>query len=198
MAEPRRGLTADERLRALERDRKIFRRERLLREVAGPRWHRMARFVPVLFRHEGALHVRVLRAEPKVVAEALKDDAVFALDTAMRIAHGYGFLVAREVQAYLTETAPLVRLAQSGLVSSEAYGDTTLIRPWAGPPRLLAVVVEQLPPWRVVDGGFRVVTKERLVRELIGAVGLRADLFALLEKAEGGPIEACRDTDRPS
>ena len=69
---------------------------------------------------------------------------------------------------------------------------------WGDRERTLAVVVEQLPPWRVVDGGFRVVTKERLARELIGAVGLRADLFALLEKAEGGPIEACRDSDRPS
>ena len=40
------------------------------------------------------------------------------------------------------------------------------------------------PPWRELPGGYRVVTRERLGRELIGAVGPRADLFALYEKAE--------------
>ena len=184
MAEPRRGLTAEERLEALQRDRAILRRERLLREAAGPCWHRMVRIVPVLFRREGTLAVRALVAEPAAVAEALREDAVFALDTAMRLAHGHGFLAVREVQAYLTAPEPLDRLARAGLISAEPLSDTTLVRPWPGPPRLLACIVEELPPSRRVAGGFQVVTAERLVRELIGAVGPRADLFALLETAE--------------
>lgn len=184
MAEPRRGLTAEQRLKALQRDRAVLRRERLLREVAGPRWHRMVRIVPVLFRREGTLAVRALLAEPSVVAEALREDAVFALDTAMRLAHGYGFLAIREVHAYLTTPEPLARLARAGLISSEPLLDTTLVRPWPGPPRLLACIVEEPPPSRQVAGGFQVVTAERLARELIGAVGPRADLFALLETAE--------------
>lgn len=184
MAEPRRGLTAEERFAALQRDRAVLRRERLLREVAGPRWHRMVRIVPVLFRREGTLVVRTLLAEPSVVAEALREDAVFALDTAMRFAHGHGFLAIREVQAYLTTPEPLDRLAGAGLISSEPLADTTLVRPWPGPPRLLACLVEELPPSRSVAGGFQVVTAARLARELIGAVGPRADLFALLETAE--------------
>jgi hypothetical protein len=71
-----------------------------------------------------------------------------------------------------------------GLISAEPYPDLTLVRPWAGPARLLASIVEELPPWRTTKGGHRVVTAERLGRELIGAVGARADLFALYEKAE--------------
>jgi hypothetical protein len=179
-----RGLTAEQRLKALQRDRAVLRRERLLREVAGPRWHRMVRIVPVLFRREGTLAVRALLAEPSVVAEALREDAVFALDTAMRLAHGYGFLVIREVQVYLTSPEPLDRLASARLISLEPLPDTTLVRPWPGPPRLLACIVEDLPPSRQVAGGFQVVTADRLARELIGAVGPRADLFALLETAE--------------
>jgi hypothetical protein len=50
---------------------------------------------------------------------------------------------------------------------------------------LLACLVDELPPSRVVDGGYRVVTGERLGRELVGTVGPRADLFVLYEKVEG-------------
>jgi hypothetical protein len=119
------------------------------------------------------------------VIEALRPDAVFALDTAMRLAHGFGFLAVREIQAYLTSQEPLDRLAESGLIARQSFADTTLIRPWPGPPRLLACLVEELPPWRELPGGYRAVTRERLGRELIGAVGPRTDLFALYEKAEG-------------
>lgn len=185
MADPRRGLTAEERMRELQRDRAVLRRERMLREVAGPRWRRMVRIVPLLFRREGQVVARVLQADIETVIDALRPDAVFALDTAMRLAHGFGFLAVREVQAYLTSPAPLDRLAESGLIARQSFADTTLIRPWPGPPRLLACLVEELPPWRELPGGYRVVTRERLGRELIGTVGPRADLFALYEKAEG-------------
>jgi hypothetical protein len=182
----RKSLSAEERLRMLERDRVILRRERLVRQAAGPRWHRMVRIIPVLFRGEGRVVARVLRAEPSAVIAALQPDAVFALDSAMRLAHGFGFLACQEVQAYLTGREPLERLAREGLIAAEPYPDTTLVRPWPGPRRLLACLVDELPPARTVSGGFRIVTSERLKRELVGAVGARTDLFALLEKAEGG------------
>ncbi|MFP5286947.1 MAG: hypothetical protein ACLGI9_14495 [Thermoanaerobaculia bacterium] len=139
----------------------------------------------MLFRREGRIVAHVLRAEPAVVIEALKQDGIFALDTAMRLAHGFGFLTAREVQAYLSSPEPLNRLVKSGLIDEHPHADTTLIRPWPGPMRLLACIVDELPPSRLVEGGYQVVTSERLGRELIGAVGPRADLFALYEKAEG-------------
>lgn len=186
MSETRkRGATAEERLAELQRDRDRLRRERLLRQVAGPRWHRMVRIVPVLFRQEGRFVAHVLRAERAAVIESLKQDGVFALDTAMRLAHGYGFLAVQEIQVYLTGPEPLDRLAGQGLIDPTPSSDTTLIRPWAGPPRLLACIVEQFPPSRRIEGGYQVVTSERLGRELIGAVGPRADLFALYEQAEG-------------
>lgn len=185
MAEARRGLTAEERMQELQRDRAVLQRERMLREVAGPRWRRMVKIVPLLFRFEGQLVARVLQADVESVIEALRPDAVFALDTAMRLTHGFGFLSVREVHAYLTSPEPLDRLVEQGLIAPQPYADTTLVRPWPGPPRLLACLVHELPPWREVAGGNRVVTRERLGRELIGAVGPRTDLFALYERAEG-------------
>lgn len=185
MSDARRFLTAEERLQEVQRDRKALRRERLIREVAGPVWHRMVKVVPLSFQGQGQLVARELLASRETVIEALKSDAVFAVDTAMRLAHGVGFLASLEIQAYLSGDEPLDRLAAAGLISTEPYFDITLVRPWPGPPRLLACRVDELPPSREVKGGYRVVTGERLGRELVGTVGPRADLFVLYEKVEG-------------
>lgn len=186
----RKGLTAEERMEELQRARVIRQKERMLREVAGPIWRRMVSIVPLHFRRQGELVARLLKSDVDAVIEALSPDAVFALDTAMRLAHGFGFLAGREIQAYITGPEPLDRLAERGMISAEPYQDLMLVRPWAGPPRLLAAVVAELPAWRTTKDGHRVVTAERLGRELIGAVGARADLFALYEKAEGrGPVD---------
>jgi hypothetical protein len=142
----------------------------------------MVKVVPLSFQGQGQLVARELLASREAVIEALKSDAVFAVDTAMRLAHGVGFLASLEIQAYLSGDEPLGRLAAAGLVSTEPYCDTILVRPWPGPPRLLACLVDELPPLRVVKDGYRVVTSERLGRELVGAVGPRADLFILYEK----------------
>jgi hypothetical protein len=185
MPEARRFLTADERLKQLLRDRKILRRERMIRKVAGPVWQRLVRVIPLSFEAEGRLVARELLGSREAVIEALKPDAVFAVDTAMRLAHGAGFLANPEIQAYLTGAEPLDRLAAAGLIAGEPFFDSTLVRPWPGPLRLLACLVDELPPSREVEGGYRVVTRERLGRELVGTVGQRADLFVLYEKVEG-------------
>lgn len=185
MPDARRFLTADERLKERQRDLKALRRERMIREVAGPVWHRMVRVVPLSFEAQGRLVARVLLASREAVIEALRLDAIFAVDTAMRLAHGAGFLAVQEIQAYLVGTEPLDRLAATGLISADPYFDATLIRPWPGPNRLLACLVDELPPSRVVQGGYRVVIRERLGQELVGTVGPRADLFVLYEKVEG-------------
>ncbi|MCC6557538.1 MAG: hypothetical protein IT372_31690 [Polyangiaceae bacterium] len=188
MADRRRALTAEERLAERHRDLARLRRERFARELAGPLWRRMAAVTPVLFQREGAVCARRLCAEPKPVIDALREDAVFALDTAMRLTHGFGFLSSGDVQAYLVSPAPLDRLVAEGLIAEPAHPDTVLVRPWPGPPRLIACVVNELPPSRRVAGDYTVVSAERLRRELVGAVGARADLFALLERAErSGP-----------
>jgi hypothetical protein len=172
-------------MKELQRDRKVLRRERMIREVAGPVWHRLVRVIPLSFEGQGRLVARELLASREDVIEALRSDAVFAVDTAMRLAHGAGFLAVQEVQAYLAGAEPLDRLAAAGLISSEDYFDSTLVRPWPGPTRLLACLVDELPASRVVKGAYRVVTRERLGRELVGTVGPRADLFVLYEKVEG-------------
>ncbi len=184
MPDTRRFLTAEERLKEVQRDRKALRRERLIREVAGPVWQRMVKVVPLSLQGQGRLVARELFASREAVIEGLRPDAVFAVDTAMRLTHGVGFLASPEVQAYLAGTEPLDRLVVAGLISAEPYFDSILVRPWPGPPRLLACLVDELPPWRVVEGGYRVVTGERLGRELVGTVGPRADLFVLYEKVE--------------
>lgn len=189
MTEGRRARTADERLATLQRDKLRLKRERLQRELAGPRWHRMVRVTPVTFRSEGTLMAKELLAEARVVIDALQEHGVFALDTAMRLAHGCGFLSAGDVQVYLSSADVLHPLMEAGLVSRATHADTVLVRPWAGPPRLLACVVPELPASREVASGHRVVTAERLRQELIGAVGARADLFALLERAEGSAAD---------
>lgn len=165
MPDARRFLTADERLKELQRDRKALRRERMIREVAGPVWHRMVRVIPLSFEGQGRLVARELLASREAVIEALRSDAVFAVDTAMRLAHGAGFLASYEVYAYLTGAEPLNRLAAEGLIAEEDYFDSILVRPWSGPPRLLACLVDQLPPSRGVQDGYRVVTRERLGQE---------------------------------
>jgi hypothetical protein len=152
---------------------------------------RLEQVIPLRFEGQGRLVARELLASPEAVIEALRSDAIFAVDTTMRLAHGVGFLAVPEVHAYLTEVEPLDRLAAAGLISAEPYLDPMLVRPWGGPLRLLACLVEEFPPSRVVQGGHRVVTRERLGQELVGAVGRKADLFALYEKLEGSePSEA--------
>jgi len=146
---------------------------------------RLERVIPLSFAAQGRLVARELLASPEAVIEALRSDAVFAFDTAMRLAHGVGFLAVHEVHAYLTGAEPLDRLTAAGLISAEPYLDPMLVRPWPGPLRLLACLVDELPPSRVVQGGYQVVTRERLGQELVGAVGRKADLFALYEKLEG-------------
>lgn len=176
----KKGLSAEARLRGLERDRARAHRERLLRELAGPRWRRMVDLTPVLFDREGSIVARVLRADRDAIIEALVPDAVFALDTAMRIGRGYGFLSGGDIHVYLTSERPIDELVAIGMLES-GPADSVLVRPWQRPARLIACIVEALPPSREV-GRARVVTDERLGRELVGAVGRRADLFALLDR----------------
>ena len=71
MPDVRRFLTADERLRELQRDHKMLRRERMIREVAGPVWNRMVRVTPLSFQGQGRLVARVLLASREAVIEAL-------------------------------------------------------------------------------------------------------------------------------
>lgn len=181
MAEGKKLLTVDERMTQVSRDKRRVLRARMQRDIAGVRWSRMVRIMPVFFERTGSLHAHVVRSDRSSVIDALRLDAVFALDTAMRMARGYGFLSSGDIHAYLLTTEPLVRLAETGRIEGTIHPDDVLVRPWAGPNRLLVSVVREFPPHCELESGHRVVTDERLRRELIGAVGARTDLFALLD-----------------
>jgi hypothetical protein len=114
-----RALTAEQRLADLRRGRARVRRERMAREVAGPVWKRMRGIVPLLFRFEGRIVARVLISPREDVIRALREDAVFAGDTAMRLAHGAGFLTGGDVHAYVMSADPLDRLADAGAIEAE-------------------------------------------------------------------------------
>lgn len=173
--------TPEQTLAALQRDRRRVARERMVRSVAGDRWRRMTRLIPVLFRREGELCVHALRAPREEVVAALCDDGVFALDTALRLTRGRGFMTGGDLHVYVRERGAIERLARRGLIEPRSCADTSLVRPWPGPPRLFVCVVEEWPEHRVLPSGERVVTDARLRAELVGAVGLRPDLFALAE-----------------
>ena len=180
MLDRRRALTAEQRLEGLRRDQERVRRQRLAHTVAAPLLRRMATITPAVFMREGLLVVRRLLSSPETVKEALRANAVFGLDTAMRLTCGQGFLAGGDLQAYLSSMEPIRKLSEEGLVEAEPFADQVLLRPWPGPPRLFAAVVSHLPGWCTTASGHRVVTRDRLARELIGAVGLRPDLFARL------------------
>ena len=175
-------LSADERLRALTRDKARVRRERLQRELAGPRWQRMMQIIPAFFEREGIVTARIIKADRATVLAGLRQDGVFGLDTALRLVHHHGVLSASDIHVYLRDAEPLVRLGAAGLIGEAPYPDTVISRPWAGPPRVLACLVETPPPSRDLEDGFRVVSEERMRRELLGEIGARPDLFALIEQ----------------
>lgn len=172
--------TAEARLAQVRRG-EAARRRRLLREQAGPLWERMARVVPAVFTLQGDLAVRRLLVPAESVVEALRGRAIMALDTAARASLGRGLLAGGDVHACVESRAVVDSLAEADLVDATPWPDPVLIRPWAGPPRLLAVVPGVPPPHRVQASGHLVVTRECLGRELLGAVGPRPDLFALIE-----------------
>src|SRR5262249_40578715 len=127
MDERRRHLTAEERFAELQRDKARVRRERMLRELAGPLWKRIVRITPAFFQREGLVRAHVLRATQEAVIGALREDAIFAVDTAMRITRGFGFLSSGDIQAYRLSPEPIARLARAGLIASDVHPDDVLV-----------------------------------------------------------------------
>lgn len=174
------ALTAEERLRRLTRDKRRVRRERLVREAAGPLWERLRSVVPRVYVLAGPLEVHRLTADRELVLSALHGKAVLTLDAAMRALTGVGLLAGSDLHLYLPDRGPLVALQEAGLVSPSPEPDKVLVRPWAGPSRLFAIITPDLPPHEPRPDGTLVVTREHLVREILGALGLRFDLLAPL------------------
>jgi hypothetical protein len=179
---PHEALTAQQRFDSLRRARRKAQHRRLVRQSAGELWKRWMRHPPILFCLQGEMVVHELRAGRDEVIAALRHTGVFTLDTAAELRWGVRLVRGNDVHAYLADREALDHLVNAGLVSQTPLQTKVLFPPHSVHPRLVVVVVESLPPSEVTPNGYRVVEADRLVREFIGAVGMRADLAALLEE----------------
>ena len=143
-------------------------------------WRQVRGVVPGVFVLAGPLSVRRLLAPRDEVIDALRPDAIFALDTAMRLHVGGGCIAGGDVHAYVGDREMLDALAAAGPIASDEESDRVVLRPWPGAPRLFAVASVEAPPHVTRADGTRLVTGEHLVREVIGAVGVRLDVLAPL------------------
>ncbi|MFH1177386.1 MAG: hypothetical protein V1750_08260, partial [Acidobacteriota bacterium] len=180
MAEIARGVPAERRLAELRRYRREAAISRLSRHAADPLWQRVRTLTPALFLCAGERRVHRLRSDWGEVTRALRDDAVFTLDTACRLAHDRGLFQALDVHAYLRSQEAVDRLVAARMLDPTALAGQSLLPLLPAPPRLWAVVVGEWPPWRQLADRWRVVSDERLAQDLLGAVGVRLDLFARL------------------
>lgn len=115
------------------------------------------------------------------IIEALKDSAVFTLDTASELRWGVRLVRTPNVSAYLRDADRLEELAANGVLVRDKTDTFIYASPFPVGPRLFAAVNTELPPHEALPSGHRVVTTDRLVREFIGTLGLRLDLLTLLD-----------------
>lgn len=179
---PHEHLTAQQRLESLRRARRKARHRRLVRQSSADLWWRWMRQPPILYCLQGAMTIHPLQASKDAVVAALKNTAVFTLDTASELRWGIRLLRGDDVHAYVADSQLLNTLATERLISPTPMPTKVLFPPHPVSPRLVAVIVDSLPQSETTVEGHRVVEANQLVREFIGAVGMRADLVALIEE----------------
>ncbi len=94
--------------------------------------------------------------------------------------YGVGFLPERDLTAYMTPEA-LRRAVERGLIGPPSETGLSVDPPFPRAPQLIVHVAETPPPSTTLASGERVVTAERLVRDILGTLGFRPDLLARLE-----------------
>ena len=150
----------------------------------GPLFWKYLDVVPAVFSASGELFAFRLIAPRADVLAALRQSAVLTLDSATEAMADFRFGKARNDYAYFASVEEALAVEREGL-GSRLEG-TSFPFAWTPPDRemLFAVVTAAPPPSREVHGR-RVVTTERLIRDLIGFYGLRGDLVALIETRLG-------------
>ena len=152
----------------------------MARRLAGPLFKKYLQVVPSVFTARGELRAFRLLVPRAEALSRLRNRAVLTLDSATEVLSGFRFGRARNDYAYFETASDLER------IESEAIGErrpgTHFPLAWtpSGWEMLFAVVTEPLPP-NLEHVGFRVVTKEHLIRDLIGLYGLRTELLAAIE-----------------
>jgi hypothetical protein len=150
----------------------------------GPLFRKYLDVVPAVFSASGDLIAFRLIAPRAEVLARLRSTAVLTLDSATEALAGFRFGRARNDYAYFPYAADATVIETEGLGTRRE--GTSFPFAWTPPDRemLFAVVPAAMPSTRVVKG-HRVVTTERLIRDLIGFYGLRGDLAALIETRLG-------------
>ena len=129
----------------------------------------------------GLQGVYEIRSSEAAIIEALKDSAVFTLDTASALRWGARLVRTPNVSAHLPDVSRLGRLEADGVLVRDTTNTFIYASPFPVGPRLFVAVSSELPPHETLPSGHRVVTTDRLVREFIGTFGLRLDLLTLLD-----------------
>lgn len=172
-------LTTAERWRRYQRDVEAYRRRHLMRR-SHPRFRSDLMIVPHVFLLPGKASMARLQKPEDAVREALRERAVWTLDTAARLVSGRGFLTSPDLTGYLT-AADLEWTVAEGLVSPPEQAGLSVEPLYRRPPMLIAHLTGEMPPHRALPSGERVVTWDFLLRDVMGTLGWRPDLLTRLE-----------------
>jgi hypothetical protein len=168
----------------VRRDAAIARRRWLARRAAGPLVWKYVDVVPAVFSACGELAAfRLIVPVPEAMGR-LRGRAVLTLDRAAEILGGFRFGKSPNIHAYFASSEDFSWIERAGI--GRRLPGTRFLLDWAPPGEamLFAVAPTKLPPHRE-EKGFRVVTPERLIRDLLGLHGLRPDLLAEIEAKLG-------------
>jgi hypothetical protein len=174
-----RPLTTEERWRRYQRDLKAYRRRSLVRR-SHPRFKRDLRIIPNVFLLPGKASMAALQQPEDTVLQALRQRAVWTLDTASRLVSGHGFLTSPDLTGYISH-ADFQEIIAEGLVGPPRQNELSVHPIYRRPPMLIVHATEEMPPHVELPSGDRVVTLDHLVRDLMGTLGWRPDLLTRLE-----------------
>ncbi len=178
------GLAAYE--RRVRRDAAEARRRSLARRLGGRLARKYLRVVPSVFGAVGELAAFRLLVPSREALARLAPKAVLTLESATEILGGFRFGSAATSYVYVPSPGDLDAIAEDGI--GQRLPGSWFPMSWAPPGQeiLFAAVPPRMPP-SLQKGGFRVVTPEFLIRELLGFHGLRLDLLARVESGIAEP-----------
>ncbi len=172
-------VTTEERWRRARRELETYRRRHLWRRT-WPRFHDDLAIVPHVFLTQAATRFGRLLVPRDAALEALRGRAVWTLDSAARLACGRGLLPGRDLTGYLS--AETLRDAErEGLVEPMRATSLSLEALAERPALLIAHLTDTPPACLELAGGQRVVSWDRLRRDVLGTLGWRPDLLTRLD-----------------
>ncbi|MBN1420955.1 MAG: hypothetical protein JXP34_19445 [Planctomycetes bacterium] len=166
----------------VRRDAEIARRRSLVRRSGGALLRKYVEIVPSVFTATGEFAAFRLLVPAREALDRLRERAILTLDSATEVLAGFRFGRNRNIQAYFDAPDDLPAIEREGI--GERLPGTRCPLGWSPPgwEILFAVVPEETPPHEEVRG-FRVVSVDHLIRDLIGFYGLRTDLAARIDAA---------------